>query len=180
VKSLKGTMFHIDEKNVLDLNEISSIIDCYNKNTCLGICTIVKDYKFLLEVMGLIGYIEEDMVYNIDRFVIHLTEEVILYHDAESVTIDKKKFLSQYLNDIWMVTYLCSKVNVEAIKLAFMKLPMIIELSAYDFTKDLLIGGSNHETDYADIVVRLSDDSIKKVGDEIEKRLKRTINKYNN
>ncbi len=85
VYNLRGTLLEIDGESVVDINKFISIVVCENRDKCNGICTILYDYEFQLECIGIIPKdpkhftIQEDGLFIITTMLLKKVHLIIFY-----------------------------------------------------------------------------------------------------
>ncbi|HPL17950.1 MAG TPA: hypothetical protein PL180_14755 [Spirochaetota bacterium] len=172
VKNIKGTIFEIDGKLVIDMLDVQNVLKCYRKRRCEGVCTAIKDYDFQLEFIG--ATIKDPYaLYNSDRWEIYEHDGVVEF-DSVRMLIDKKKFYKYYLEDTFVPRKMCSKYNKDAIREAFAHLPDVIEVELQPDIDEFMmnpLAESSSTLDDTDMTVSLSKESIKELADELTKSI---------
>jgi len=172
VRNVKNTMFEIDGTLVIDMADVQNVIKCYRKRRCDGVCTAIKDYDFELEFLGITGH-DPGCLYNSDRWDLYPHDDVIT-SDSTYIFFDKKKFLAHYLRDTWIPEKICKKYNEDYIRSVFDTFPDVIQIELKPDLDELMMYPdmeSPRTQDDTDMVVSLSEESIRRLGDEFETRL---------
>lgn len=176
VYNLKGTSVEIDGEAVNDINKFISIVECENRNKCNGICTILYDYEFQLECIGIIPK-DPNAFYNTGRWAFYNHDDVIEKSTPNYLLLKRDVYMKHYREDMALPARVCNKYNNSKILEAFNALPDTIRI---DFSDDnfsiidqLMKADNGHESDYpeGEMVVDISKKSIEALGKEIAKRL---------
>lgn len=178
VKNIKGTSLEVDSEMVIEIDNFISIMECENKRKCNGICTILYDYEFQLECIGIIPK-DPNAFYNTGRWAFYNHDDVIDKSTPNYLILKRDVYLKHYLEDTKLPAKICIKYNRSQILEAFKVLPNLIRIDFDDdnySTIDNLMKADNCQgSDYSDgeMTVDISQKSIEALGEEIIKRLTR-------
>lgn len=176
VKNIKGTMFEIDGTLIVDMADVQSVLKCYRKRRCEGVCTATKDYSFELECIG--ATVKDPYaLYNAERWGLYEHDGVIEF-DSVRMLIDKKKFYKYYLEDTFVPRKMCCKYNKDAIREAFAHFPDVIEVELQPDIDEFMMNPDVSSTAYpgeSDMIVQLSKETIKELVDELSKCIMKAL-----
>jgi len=130
VKHLKGTKLEIDNIAIEDIDQFLSILDCDNKSRCNGICTILYDYCFQFEYLGITEK-DPSAGYNTGRWGWRLFhyDDAIVKSTPQQLILKTDVYMKHYLDDITLSEAICPIYNREMILKAFKALPRLIKIS---------------------------------------------------
>ncbi len=176
VKNLKSTKLEIDNETVFEVDNFLSIMECENKSKCNGICTILHDYDFQLEVLGIT---KKDPValYNSGRWALFSYDDAIQKRSNEQLILIRDVYLKHYLEDTGMARKICPMYNRDEILNAFKELSYSINIDVSEDYSNIIdqMMAENHsdqsDEQRGEMTVDLSNESIKALGEEIAKRL---------
>lgn len=172
VKNVKGTLFEIHGTLVIDMVDVHNVLHCLRKRRCDGICTAIKDYDFELEFIGITGK-DPYCLYNADRWDLYPHDDVINV-DENLMHVDTMGFYDHYIEDTWVPPKMCPKYSRDSIRSAFNSFPEVIEIELKPDIDEFMMNPDVESTSSSsdvDMVVHLSGESIKRLGDEIELRM---------
>lgn len=180
VKSIKGTILEIDNEKIGDLNQFIEIMECDSKQRCQGICTAIGDYDFQLEYIGIIPK-ESSQFYNSARWRLYYHDDVIATSTSKLLTLKRDVYLQHYLEDTSVAKNICPKYNLDKIIQSFDTLQSIIKIdlsddysSMFDQFIDRKQCGESEKQE-GEMVVDLSNKSIKAIGEELANRLAKLL-----
>ncbi len=130
VKHLKGTKLEIDNIAIEDIDQFLSILDCDYKSKCIGICTVLYDYSFQLENLGITEK-DSSAVYNTGRWGWRLFsyDDAIVKSTPHQLIVKRDIYQRHYLSDTALSEIICPIYNREIILKAFKELPRLINIS---------------------------------------------------
>ncbi len=184
VKNIKGTSLEIDGESVIEIDKILSIIECGYRSKCNGICTIINDYEFQLEMLGVTPK-DHNALYNSGRWAFFHYDDAIEQSSSHYLVLKRDVYLKHYLQDTSLPSKICNKYNCAQILEAFNALPNLIRIDFdddnYSIIDNLMKADNGRESDHpeGEMVVDISQKSIEALGKEIAKRLSE-LNALNN
>ncbi len=152
-------------------------MECDSKQRCQGICTAIKDYDFQLQYIGIIPK-DPSSFYNSARWRLFYHDDAIAKSTSKLLTLIRDVYLQHYLEDTSVAKIICPMYNHDKILQAFDAVPSIIRIDLSDDYSSILNRLMNqnhcgdHENNEGEMVVDLSNKSIKAIGEEIVQRLK--------
>ncbi len=176
VKSIKGTILEVDNDKIIDIYQFMNIMECDNHHQCQGICTAIGDYDFQLQYIGIIPK-DSSAFINSARWRLFYYDDAIEKSTSKVLTLKRDVYLQHYLNDTSVATNICLLYNQDKIIQAFDSLPSIIQIDLsddYSSMFDQRMGRKQYgesENQGGEMVVDLSQKSIKAIGEEIARML---------